>query len=185
MPQPSGARQTATKEQPRRGGAAATSIHEPEALGLAVLFFDVGEEVAQGLVVDGVSWQDFGGERIALCCQDERDDDLHAVAALVAAVAEAALVAFGEVGSAFEISAREIVEEDFVVGIEEVAPFAGEVGAEGFFVREEPVVAAGEGVFGGEGEVALEQIGECGALEPVAAQPPLMRRLTGGLPLRG
>ena len=81
-------------------------VHEPEAFGFAVLFFDVGEEAAEGLVVDGVSGQDFVGERIALCCQDQRDDDLDAIAPFIAAVAEAAFVAFGEVGGALKISAR-------------------------------------------------------------------------------
>lgn len=132
-----------------------TPVHQPEALGFAVLVFDVGEEVAQGLVVDGVAWHDLIGEGEPLGGEDESDDDLDAVGAFVAAVTEAAFITFGKVGGAFKVGASEIVEEDFVVGVEEVAPTISEVSEEGVLVGKQEIVAAVEGVFGGEGGIAV------------------------------
>ena len=63
------------------GGDAA--VHHPDALGLAVLRFDLRKEGAQRRLVRGVAGENFVGERKAVGRYDERDDHLHTVRALV------------------------------------------------------------------------------------------------------
>jgi hypothetical protein len=55
------------------------------------LVFDLGEEPAQGLRIPGISGQNLIGERQTFRRHDERDHDLDAVKAVVAAVAVSAL----------------------------------------------------------------------------------------------
>ncbi len=92
-----------------------------------VLFFDLGEEVLERGFVGGVAGQHFVGEREALGRDDEGDDDLHAVAALVAAVAEAARVGGIDGRITFKIRAGQIVEEHLERRVEEIAPARGEM----------------------------------------------------------
>ena len=60
-----------------------------DAPGLTVLRLNLGQEVAQRRVVGGVAGEPFIGEGQAFRRRDQGDDDLDAVGAPVAAVAEA------------------------------------------------------------------------------------------------
>jgi hypothetical protein len=104
------------------GGNAA--VHDPDPLGFAVLGFDFREEAAQGGLVGGVAGHDFVGQRKTLGGDDQRDDDLDAIASLVARVSELAFVILSEGRVALEIGAREIVEQHFELHTEKVFPFA-------------------------------------------------------------
>ena len=89
------------------------AVHNPDAFRFAVLLFDLGQEVLERGLVGGVARQHFVGEGKTLGRNNEGDDDLHAVAALIAAVAKAAQI--GGIGGriAFKICAGQIVEEHF------------------------------------------------------------------------
>ena len=58
------------------------AIHDPHAVGFAMLVFDFGEEVFERGFICCVAWQYFIGQRIALGRDDEGDDDLLAIAAV-------------------------------------------------------------------------------------------------------
>jgi len=93
------------------------------------------------LSIPAIAGKDFVGEREALGSDDEGDDNLHAVAAFIPAVAETTQAGgvFGRV--ALEIGAGQVVEKNLVFGVEEVAPTLGEVVEKGSFVSQKFVVA--------------------------------------------
>ena len=104
------------------------------------------------------------------------DDDLGAVAAVVAAVTVFAFVVriFGN--GDLEVGAGQIIEEDIVVRSKEVAPTLVQVGEELVFEREDVIQALVEPVDFGQTEVAAGQVGQGGALEPFAVEMPLGAR---------
>ena len=153
------------------GGDAA--IHHPDAPRLAVLRLDLGQEAAQRGLVGGVAGHDLVGERQAFRRHHQGDDDLDAVGALVAAIAEAALVVFVLRRIGFEIGAGQVVEQDVEAGVEEIAPAIDEMGEQRLLVGEQKVMAGVELVGLGEAEVTAEQIGERALAEPLAMQEPL------------
>ncbi len=82
------------------------SVHDPDAIGFAILVFDFLEEVGKGGFVGGVASEHFVGDGKSVGRDDKGDDDLNAVAAFVAGVTEAADV-FGVFGRiALEVGAR-------------------------------------------------------------------------------
>ena len=85
------------------------AVHHPDAVGLAVLGLDLAQHVAQRGAVGGVARQHLVAERKTLGRHDQRDHHLHAVAALVAAIAMAALVRFIVGRRRLEIGAGEVV----------------------------------------------------------------------------
>lgn len=101
----------------------------------------------------------------------------------VAAVAEAAQsVAFFR-RITFKIGAGQIVKQDFVFCLEEVAPASGEVVEEGAFMGQEFVVAGVEAVGIGQGEVAAQQVGDGAVVKPMPVarvRTPASRPPTGG-----
>ena len=135
------------------GGDAA--IHDPGAPGFAEAGLDFFQEAAQGGLVGGVSGHDLVGEREAFGGDDQGDDDLHAVGTLVAGVTELALVVGREGRGALEVGAGEIVEQDVEFDSEEVFPTCSKEGEEVVLVIQQQVVAAVEGVLGGDGEAVI------------------------------
>jgi hypothetical protein len=81
-------------------------VDHPDALGAPVLCLDLVDEGAQRGAVGGVAVHHLVGQWKALRGDDERNDHLHAVRALIAAVTEAPFAAFGHV--AFEVSAGQV-----------------------------------------------------------------------------
>ena len=112
------------------GGDAA--VHDPDAVGWAVQGFELGDEVFQRLLVLRVAGHDFVSQGQAFGCDHQGQHDLFAVAAMVAAVA---IGGFGDVfGGTLEVSAGEIVEEHFVLHVEETLPAPAQVLKEGVAV---------------------------------------------------
>ena len=161
------------------------TVHDPDATGFAVLIFDLAQEVFERGFIRGVSRQHFIGQGEALGRDEERDDHLHAIAAFVAAVTEAAHVRGVLRRVALEVSAREVVEEHFVFRIKEIAPALREVIEERAFVLQDLVVAFVEPVDLSKGKVPAEQISDGRVIKPMAAQPPLLRAASRRSPLRG
>ena len=69
-------------------------VHQPDALGFAILRLDLFQKGRQRGLVAGVARHHFITQRKTFRGDDQRDDHLHAVRALVPAVAKAALVRF-------------------------------------------------------------------------------------------
>jgi len=92
------------------------------------LAFDAAEEVPQGLVVDGVARQHLVGQRETLWGDDQGDDNLNAIASVVAGVPIPALVTLRERRIALEVGAGQVVEQHLVGGVEEISPSIVEVG---------------------------------------------------------
>ena len=156
------------------GGDAA--IHDPGALLFAVAVGDFFQHAGERGFVGGVAAHDFVADGKSVRGDDEGDDDLHAVGALVAAVAEGFDFArFGDraVGIDLEVGAGEVVEQDVVSGAEESRPAILEVGEEFFPMLQKSIVTAVEGVFGGDAEVVIEEVGHGAAVEPGTVETPL------------
>jgi hypothetical protein len=98
------------------------AVHHPDAVCLAVLGFDLAQHVAQRGLVGCVPRQHLVGDREALGRDDQGDHDLHAIFALVTAVAEAALVLFVLRRRRLEIGAGEVVEQHIELCPEQVLP---------------------------------------------------------------
>ena len=139
--------------------------------------FDLLQEGAQRRLVGGVARQDLVGQRKALRRHDQRDDHLHAVAALVAAVAVAALVLLIGRRIAFEVGARQIVEQHIELGAEQILPALAQMAEQSLLVRQQLVQAAIECILRDQRVILAEQIGHRALLEPLPVQPPLAARI--------
>ena len=95
--------------QPRRGGAAATSIHDPHAFGLTAFVVHDGDDFLHGGDVGAVAGEDFKRQRQAFRGAGQADADLLAVAAPVAAVTAGGLVIV--FGLPFEERAGDVIEK--------------------------------------------------------------------------
>jgi hypothetical protein len=153
------------------------AIHDPDALGFAILILDFGEEVLERALVRGVAGEHLVSERETLGRDDQCDDHLHAVAAFVATVTKAAQAA-GLLGRiTFKVSAGKILEQHLVIRVKEIAPARGEMVKERALVREQPVVARIKMMLLREAEIAAEQVGDGTVIEPMPVQPPLGTRI--------
>ena len=83
---------------------------------LAVLRLDLLDKPPQRGLVGGVACHDFVGERQPLGRDDQRDHHLHAVGALVAAVAKLAN-AFLLWRIALEVGAREVIQNSDILPV--------------------------------------------------------------------
>ena len=113
---------------PAFGGNA--PVHHPDALGLAVTFLDERKHVLERGFVGGVAGEHFAGQRQAFGRDDQRHDDLHAVAAFVPAVTEAAGIFFILRHVTFKIGAGQIVEQHVEFRAEEITPAPAQMGEE-------------------------------------------------------
>ena len=120
------------------------------------------------------------GQRESLGRDDQRHDDLHAVRALVPAVAEAARIRFILGHVALEVSAGQVVEEHVELRAEEIAPAPAQMGEERVLVFEQTVEAAIERVVLREAFIHAQEIGQRGGAKPVAMQPPFNCREKAG-----
>jgi hypothetical protein len=116
----------------------------PRSISLAILGFDLAQHIALRRLVGGVAGQNLVGERKAPRRHDQRDHHLHAIAALVAALAVAALVIFIVGRRRLEIGARQIVEQNFEIGSEQVLPALAQMRKQRRLVFQQLVEAAVE-----------------------------------------
>ena len=137
---------------------------------------DPGQERAERRLVGGVARHHLIGQRQAVGRHHQRDHHLHAVGPMIARIAEAPLVAFGERRVGLEIGAGQIVEQNVEAGVEQVLPACDQMIEQRLLVLEQPVVTAIELVDLGQAEICAQEIGKRGALEPFPVQPPLAQR---------
>src|SRR5687768_647865 len=96
------------------------AIEDPNALRLAVTLFDRGDDLLERGDVAPIAVEDLVGQGEPFLCDHERDDQLLAVVAMIAAIA-----AFGFwdlLGGALKIRARQIIEHDLETGAEQASP---------------------------------------------------------------
>ena len=153
------------------------TVHEPEAAGLAVLAFDAAEEVSQGLVVGGVTRQHLVGQRETFWGDDQGDDNLNAIASVVAGVPMPAFVTLRERRIALEVGAGQVVEQHLVGGVEKIAPSIVQVRKQCLLVIEQAVMAAVESILGGQGEITTQEIGQRRVVEPMAMETQFAARV--------
>ena len=152
-------------------------IHDPNPLGLPVLFFYFLEKVGQGLLVLGVARQHFIGDRKTLRRDDQGDDHLNAIRTLVPAVTVAAFGACGKRRMAFKVRARQIVEQHFVAGMEQILPALRQVREQWALLRQQMVVALVELMDLRQLLVRAQQVRHGTRLKPMAIQAPLAARI--------
>ena len=97
-------------------------VHHPDPLGLAIELFDLLQKAPQRGLVRGVAGHHLVGQGKTLRRDHQRDDHLHAIRALVPAVAIAALVSFGKGRIALKIGAGQIVEQHLELHPKEILP---------------------------------------------------------------
>jgi hypothetical protein len=86
------------------------------------LRLDLAQGAAQRRAIGGISRQHLIGERKAVGGHDQGDHHLDAVAALVATVAVAPLVIVILGRRRLKISTRQVVQQDFEIGAEQILP---------------------------------------------------------------
>jgi hypothetical protein len=155
---------------PAFGGNA--PVHDPDAFGAAVALLDQFQQVAQRGFVGGVAGEPFIGQRQAFGRDHQRHDDLHAIAAFVPAVAEAAGIAFPFGHVAFKIGAGQVVEQHVECRAEQIAPAPAQMGEEFVLGFQQAVQAAIERVVLRNAFVHVEQVGAGSGGEPVPVQTP-------------
>ena len=128
-------------------------------------------------VLSVVAGQHFGGEWKTLGRDDEGDDDLHAVAALVPAGAEAARAGGIDGRITFKIRAGQIVKKHPERRGEEVAPARGEVLEERRLVGHGRVVAFAEAMNLRARKISAEPVREGRVRKPMPVPPPRRTRI--------
>ena len=74
-------------EEGQRFVADHAAVHDPDSPGLAKLRFDLSDNGLDGLQVSGVAGERAVGQREAVAGHNQRDDDLLAIAAVIAGIA--------------------------------------------------------------------------------------------------
>ena len=97
-------------------------VHHPDAFGCAVALLNQFQHVPQRGFVGGIAGEHFIGQRQPLGRDDQRHDDLHAVATFVATITEAAGIAFIIRHVALEVGAGQVVEQHVELRAKEIAP---------------------------------------------------------------
>ena len=87
------------------------AVHDPDPLRFPVARLDPLEKPRQRRAVGCVPGQHLIGQRKTLRRHDQRDHHLHAVAAVIAAVAVAALVFFRKRRIALKVRARQVIQQ--------------------------------------------------------------------------
>ena len=146
-------------------------VHDPSAVGLAVLGFDFFDEVRQGGLVGGVARHHFVGQREAVRRDDERNHHLDAIGALVATVAELPLAGLRHV--ALKIGAGQIVQQHVKSDAEQCLPAFAQKAEQPLLVRHQLVQAAVQLVALHQPVVFAQQIRHGAPLKPFSVQPPL------------
>ena len=165
----------------RFGGNA--PVHHPDALGFAILFFDPLQKALQRGLIAGVAGHHFVTQRKALRCHNQSNHHLHAIGALVAAVAEFPFVRFGKRRVAFKIGAGQVVEQHVELGVEQIFPTRRQMIEKRGFVFQEQVVTFVKLVALGQlAKIGSQQVAHRALLKPVPVQPPLAAR--GNQPIR-
>jgi hypothetical protein len=148
------------------------AIHHPDALGLAVLGFDLAQHGAQRGFVGRISGQHLVGERKSFRGYDQGDHHLHAIAALVAAITIAALVFIIVRRGRFEIGAGQVIEQHLEGCPKQIGPALAQMREQRLFVRQQPVQAAVERILLGQAFVGAEQVRHRTLFEPLPVQAP-------------
>ena len=98
------------------------TIHYPDALGFAVLVFDLLEKIAQGGLIRRVAGKNLVCQRKTLRGNDQGNDHLYAVRTFIARVTEAALAILLLGRITLKIRARQIIEEQIELCPEKILP---------------------------------------------------------------
>jgi hypothetical protein len=112
-------------------------IHDPGALGLAVLTLDGVQEIRQRGLVAGIARHHLVGEGEPFGGDDQRNDHLHAIRALIPAIAKLPLPFVG--WHTLEIGAGQVIQQHVEAGIEQAPPPLGEKTETGLLVIQESI----------------------------------------------
>ena len=126
------------------------------------------DDVLDGLQVLGVAGPGAMGQRKALAGEDQSQDDLLAIAAMVAGIAAAGQVVV--LGQAFEVGAGQVVEQQIVIELEEGAEPFLQVGFDLVLSLEELVEGAIQTILGDGGVGHAEQVFQSGGAYQCSAR---------------
>ena len=146
-------------------------VHDPHPLGPAVLRLDLRQKLRQRRVV---ARHHLVGQRKPFRGHDQRDHHLHAVRALVAAVAELALARKRRV--AFKIGGSQVIEQNIETGLEQRLPAFAQKREKCSLVLQHLVQATIQRVASDDPHRAVQQVPQGAVLVPVPAQTPLAAR---------
>ena len=144
------------------------AIHDPDALALAKARLDGVDDLLDGGEVTGVAGEGLMGQGKAVAGDDEGDDNLLAIAAMVAGVAAPGEFVF--LGKAFEVTAGQVVEQQVVIELKERAEALLEIVLDGDLSFEQAVERAIEAVLGDGFVGNAQEIVERGGGVPVLGQ---------------
>ena len=155
-----------------------TAIHHPDALGLAILLLDGLKKRRQSGFVAGVSRHHLVGQRKTFRRDNQCDDHLHAIRALVTAITELPLVLLRKRRLALEIGAGQVVEQNIELRVEQILPPPLEMLEERRLVFHQQIMTFVKLVALGQlAKVGSEQIPHRALLEPLPVQTPFAARI--------
>ncbi len=131
-------------------------------LDLPIAGLDVVDDVLDGLQILGVARPGAMGQGKAFATEHQGEDDLLAIAAMVARIATLGQVVF--LGQALEVGAGQIVEEQVVIELEEGAEVFLQIVFDLVLGLEQLVEGAIEAVLGDGGVGDAEQVFQSGGL---------------------
>ena len=151
------------------------AIHDPDATALAETLFDVGDDRLDGLQILLVAGEGFVRQRKAFARHHQGQHDLLAIAALVARVAASGH--FVGLHQALEVTAGEIVEQEFVIELEQLTEMLFQIVLDAELTSDQAVESAIETILGDDGVGDAEQIFESGRGVPMFGEGEFAARL--------
>jgi hypothetical protein len=130
------------------------TVHDPDAVRFSVLALDFLQEPSEGAAVGCVTGKHLVGHRETFRCHNQRNDHLHAVAALIAEIPIKTQVFRIFRRRTLKIGASQIVQKHLVFGGEEHPPALGEMVEKRLSMYENFVVAFIESVDFRQSEVS-------------------------------
>ncbi len=153
------------------------AIHHPNPFGFPIELFDSFEKTSQGRFIRGVAGHDFICQGKALRGHHQRNNHLHAIGPLVAAVTKFAFVSFTKGRVTFKIRAGQIIQQQFELHSKQILPASPQMFKKLVPVLEQLVQTPIQIVFLGQTEIFFQQIGHRTVLKPLSMQAPFAARI--------
>ena len=150
------------------------AVHHPHALGLAKTSFDGRDDGFHGLQILRVARQGVVGQREAVARDDQRDDHLLAIAAVIARVAAPGQVVL--FGQSLEVTAGQVVEQQVVIDAEQALVLLLQIVFDGLLDLAQSVQRAVQAIFGDGAVGNAEQIFQARGSVPVLGEGELAAR---------
>ena len=154
-----------------------TPIHYPDSFSLTVERLDPLQKAAQGSPIRGVARHHLISQGKTFGRDHQGNDHLHAVKALVPAVAILALVSFRKGRGALKIRAGQIIQQHLELHPEEIFPACSQVFEKRIPMLQQLIQTPIQIVLLRQTEILPQQVGHRAVLKPLPMQTPFAARV--------